>query len=72
MLRAVGDPCPPQNRFSWSRSAARIVDTAAIVLARMVRVPLDWIYLGEEAWLPAELRDKLREAAQADANQEAP
>jgi transcriptional regulator with XRE-family HTH domain len=39
----------------------RIGIDAALVLARELHVPLDWIYLGEERWLYAGLRDQIRE-----------
>lgn len=34
----------------------RIGLDAALTLTRKMRVPLDWIYLGEAAWLPSDLR----------------
>jgi transcriptional regulator with XRE-family HTH domain len=36
----------------------------ALALVREFRVPLDWIYLGEVAWLPADLRPKIEHALQ--------
>jgi transcriptional regulator with XRE-family HTH domain len=34
----------------------------ALALVREMRVPLDWIYLGEVAWLPSDLRAKIEYA----------
>jgi DNA-binding XRE family transcriptional regulator len=40
----------------------RIGIDAALALVRELRVNLDWIYLGERAWLPAELKERIDEA----------
>lgn len=43
----------------------RIGIDAALALTHKLGIPLDWTYLGEERWLPMELRSKLNEAADA-------
>ena len=48
---------------NFEAATGRIGLDAALVLQRELKVPLDWIYLGEEAWLPSGLRDKIREAS---------
>lgn len=45
---------------NFESAKGRIGLDAALTLARELKVPLDWIYLGEEAWLPAALRDAIR------------
>lgn len=40
----------------------RIGLDAALTLVRKMGVSLDWIYTGQEAWLPGPLRDQLRQA----------
>lgn len=47
---------------NFETAQKRIGIDAALTLAREMRVPLDWIYLGQEAWLPAGLRDQIRAA----------
>lgn len=54
---------------NFEAATGRIGIDAALTLTRELRVPLDWIYLGEEAWLPAGLRDQIREKL---AEQQAP
>ncbi|WP_336489718.1 helix-turn-helix domain-containing protein [Methylobacterium nigriterrae] len=48
----------------------RIGIDAALTLRREMGVPLDWIYLGDTACLPAALKDELRKAARWSTNQE--
>ena len=48
---------------NFESAVGRIGIDAALTLTRELRVPLDWIYLGEEAWLSANLRDQLRAVA---------
>lgn len=56
---------------NFESASGRIGLDAALTLTRELKVPLDWIYLGEEAWLPAGLRDKIRQKmAQQDAGQQ--
>jgi transcriptional regulator with XRE-family HTH domain len=45
---------------NFEAATGRIGLDAAMTLTRELKVPLDWIYLGEEAWLPAGLRDEIR------------
>ncbi len=52
----------PSQWANFETAQKRIGIDAALTLAREMRIPLDWIYLGQEAWLPAELRDKIRAA----------
>ncbi len=47
---------------NFESARQRIGIDAALTLAQEMRVPLDWVYLGQEAWLPAELRDKIHAA----------
>lgn len=53
---------------NFEAARGRIGLDAALTLARELLVPLDWTYRGVEAWLPADLRDKIRaEIARAEA-----
>lgn len=52
---------------NFEASKGRIGLDAALTLTRKMGVPLDWIYLGQEAWLPSQLRDRLRDAERARA-----
>jgi transcriptional regulator with XRE-family HTH domain len=50
------------SQTQWSnfeRAVGRISIDAALVLNERLKVPLDWIYTGEDAWLPAGLRDRI-------------
>jgi transcriptional regulator with XRE-family HTH domain len=51
-----------QQWSNFEAGAGRIGIDAAITLAKRMRVPLDWIYLGETAWLPAALKQAIDEA----------
>ena len=56
------------GQTQWSnfeKANGRISIDAALVLNQRLKVPLDWIYNGETAWLPSGLRDKI-EKAQAE------
>ena len=49
----------------WSNietGISRISVDAAMILQKRFRIPLDWVYLGETAWLPGGIRDALVEA----------
>lgn len=50
---------------------ARIGIDAALCLTREMAVPLDWIYTGQAAWLPAGLRDKLKALEDAKVEEDA-
>lgn len=47
---------------NFEAARGRIGLDAALVLTREMGVPLDWIYTGQEAWLPPGLREQLRQA----------
>lgn len=50
------------TQAQWSNienGISRISVDAAMVLQRKFRIPLDWVYLGETAWLPSGIRDAL-------------
>jgi len=55
---------------NFESASGRIGLDAALTLTRELKVPLDWIYLGEEAWLPAGLRDKIRQKMAAQESDE--
>lgn len=44
---------------NFEAAGGRIGIDAALCLTREMNVPLDWIYIGQRAMLPADLRDKL-------------
>lgn len=48
------------------------IDAALVLTTGRLRVPLDWIYLGQEDWLPAGLRDKIKIALENPAPRRAP
>jgi transcriptional regulator with XRE-family HTH domain len=50
---------------NFEAAKGRIGLDAALTLTRKMGVSLDWIYLGQEAWLPAQLRDRIREIEKA-------
>lgn len=57
------------GQTQWSnfeKAVGRISIDAALVLNQRLKVPLDWIYTGETAWLPAGLRDRIAQVPPAD------
>lgn len=57
------------SQTQWSnfeRAVGRIGIDAALVLNQRLKAPLDWIYTGETAWLPAGLRDRIAQVPPAE------
>jgi DNA-binding transcriptional regulator YiaG len=49
---------------NFESGTQRIGLDAALTVTRKLRVPLDWIYLGETAWLPSALKQAIDYALQ--------
>jgi hypothetical protein len=64
--KITSDPNFAQVWNNWEKGRERIAIDNALMLVQKFRLSLDWIYLGDDRLLAADLRDRIEEISKAD------
>src|SRR5688572_27378580 len=57
--RISDEPNYPQLWNNWEKGRERLSIDNAVVLVRLFRLTLDWIFLGDDSGLPFKLADRI-------------
>jgi hypothetical protein len=66
--KITNDPNFAQVWNNWEKGRERIAIDNALMLVQRFRLSLDWIYLGDDRLLAADLRDRIEEISKSERN----